>query len=94
MSNKTLGADESVFVKAEIEKRFKPNSLEVTVKRELNFGVSFYEITITDGIAYARDVIAEIQLGGPQQGTFFDRVAAGLVQVFAAERYLVVKRGE
>lgn len=39
MSNKTLGADESVFVKAEIEKRFKPNSLEVTVKHKLNHGM-------------------------------------------------------
>lgn len=89
MSNKTLGADESVFVKAEIEKRFKPNSLEVTVKHKLNHGVSFYEITITDGTAWARQEVGEHLLGGPQQGTFFDRVAAGLVQVFAAERYLV-----
>lgn len=87
VSNK-LGADESVFVKAEIEKRFKPNTLEVTVKHKLIYGVSFYDITITDGIAWAREGIGEHHLGGPHQNTFFDRVAAGLVQTFSIERYL------
>lgn len=98
MSNKTLGSDESAFVKAEIEKRLK--SLEVTVEHKLNRSVVFlapsvssYDITITDGVAYARQEIGEHHLGGPQQGVFFDRIAASLVQLFAMERYLV-KRGE
>ena len=88
MNTKTLGTDESALVKAEIEKRFKPNSLEVIVKHKLTCGVSFYDITITDGIAWARQEIGEHHLGGPQQSAFFDRVAAGLVQTFSIERYL------
>lgn len=92
MNTKTLGADDSALVKAEIEKRLK--ALKVNVKYTPKYRVSFYEITVTDGVAYARQEIDEIHLGGPQQGAFFDRVAAGLVQLFAAERYLVVKRGE
>lgn len=94
MSNKTLGQDESAFVKAEIEKRFKPSTLEVTVKHKLNRSVVFlasvssYDITVTDGVAYARQEVGEHHLGGPQQDAFFDHVAASLVQVFAAERYL------
>lgn len=91
MMNTKLGADDSAVVKAEIEKRLK--SLEVIVEHKLNYGVSFYEITITDGVAYARQEIGERHLGGPRQSAFFDRVAAGLVQFFAMERYLV-KRGE
>jgi hypothetical protein len=86
MNTKTLGTDESAFVKAEIEKRLK--SLEVTVKHKVNYSVSFYEITITDGVAYARQEINETYFGGPNQNTLFDRMAASLVQTFAAERYL------
>jgi len=92
MNTKTLGNDDSAIVKSEIEKRLK--ALEVTVKHKVNYSVSFYEITITDGVAYARQEIGEHHLGGPRQSAFLDRVAAGLVQIFAAERYLVVKRGE
>ncbi len=92
MNTKTLGADDSALVKAEIEKRIRV--LEVTVKHKVNYGVSFYDVTITDGVAYARQEIGEYQLGGPHQSAFFDRMCAGLVQLFAAERYLVVKRGE
>ncbi len=89
MNTKTLGTDESALVKTEIEKRLK--ALKVTVHYKPKHGVSFYEITITDGVAHARQEIGEHHLGGPQQGAFFDRVAAGLVQLFAAERYLVVR---
>jgi len=89
VSNKTLGSDESAFVKAEIEKRFKPNALEVIVKHTLNYGVSFYEVTITDGFSYARQEINETYFGGPNQNTLFDRMAASLVQTFAIERYLM-----
>lgn len=99
MNTKTLGTDESALVKSEIEKRLK--ALEVTVEHKRNRSVVFlapsvssYEITVTDGVAYARQEIGEHHLGGPQQSAFLDRVAAGLVQLFAAERYLVVKRGE
>jgi len=88
VNTKTLGTDESAWVKAEIEKCFKPNSLEVTVKHKVNYGVSFYEVTITDGTAYARQEINESYFGGPNQNTLFDRMAASLVQTFAAERYL------
>lgn len=88
MNTKTLGTDESAFVKAEIEKRFKPNTLEVTVRHRLNQGMSIYDVTITDGIAYARHEIWEHYLEGPHQSTFLDRMAALLVQTFAAERYL------
>ena len=86
MNTKTLGTDESAFVKAEIEKRLK--SLEVTVKHKVNYSVSFYEITITDGVAYARQEFSEHNLGGPHQDPFFDRMVAGLVQMFSIERYL------
>lgn len=91
MNTKTLGNDDSAIVKSEIEKRLK--ALEVTVKHKPKHGVSFYEITITDGVAHARQEIGEHHLGDPQQSAFLDRLAAGLVQLFAAERYLV-KRGE
>ncbi len=87
---KTLGTDESALVKTEIEKRLK--ALKVNVKHTPKHRVSFYEITVTDGVAYARQEIDEIHFSGPNQSAFFDRVAAGLVQLFAAERYLV--RGE
>lgn len=89
MNTKTLGTDESALVKSEIEKRLK--ALEVTVKYKPKHGVSFYDVTITDGVAYARQEIGEHHLGGPQQSAFLDRVAASLVQLFAAERYLVAR---
>lgn len=91
MNTKTLGTDESDLVKAEIEKRIR--KLEVTVKHKVNYGVSFYDVTITDGFSYARQEFSEHNLGGPHQAPFFDRMCAGLVQLFAVERYLV-KRGE
>lgn len=89
--NTKLGADDSALVKAEIEKRIRV--LEVTVKHKVNYGVSFYDVTITDGTAYARQEFSERNLSEPHQRAFSDRLAAGLVQLFAAERYLV-KRGE
>ena len=91
MMNTKLGADNSALVKAEIEKCIR--ALEVTVKHKVNYGVSFYDVTITDGVAYARQEFSERNLGGPHQRAFFDRMCAGLVQLFAMERYLV-KRGE